>query len=61
MLSERGQHIYPNQVIILVWKIMTYRDPNYPALEMWSMSADKYLKEAIKNVENDLENDGKMI
>jgi hypothetical protein len=36
---------------------MTYRDPNYPALEMWSMSADKYLKEAIKNVENDLEKD----
>jgi len=36
---------------------MTYRDPSYPALEMWSMSADKYLKEAIKNVENDLEKD----
>jgi hypothetical protein len=36
-------------------KIKAFRDPNCPSVEMWSMSANKYLKEAIKNVEKDLE------
>jgi hypothetical protein len=35
-------------------EIETFRDPNNPSVEMWSMSADRYLKEAIWNVEFDL-------
>ena len=35
-------------------EIKEFRDPNNPSAPMWSMSADKYLKEAIRNVEFDL-------
>jgi len=35
-------------------EIKQFRDPNQPAVEMWSMSADKYLKEALWNLEYDL-------
>jgi hypothetical protein len=37
-------------------EIKPFRDPNHPQIEMWSMSADKYLKEALRNLEYDLEN-----
>ena len=36
-------------------EIKVFRDPDCPSVEMWSMSANKYLKEAIRNVERDLE------
>jgi hypothetical protein len=36
-------------------EIKEFQDPKCPAMSMWSMSAEKYLKEAIKNVEHDLE------
>jgi len=36
-------------------EIKAFHDPNNPAVEMWSMSADKYLKEALRNLEYDLE------
>jgi hypothetical protein len=36
-------------------EIKTLRDPNNPSVEMWSMSTDRYLKEAIRNVEFVLE------
>jgi hypothetical protein len=36
-------------------EIKDFRDPHNPGLSMWSMSADKYLKEAINNVEFDLD------
>lgn len=35
-------------------EIIEFRDPHNPRVGMWSMSADKYLKEAIRNVEYDL-------
>jgi hypothetical protein len=36
-------------------EIKAFRDPNNPAVEMWSMSTDKYLKKALCNLEYDLE------
>ncbi len=36
-------------------EIKEFRDPHNPGINMWSMSADKYLKEAIRNVVIDLE------
>jgi len=36
-------------------EIKPFRDPHQPAVEMWSMSADGYLKEALKSLEHDLE------
>ncbi len=41
---------------LLLVRIKPFRDPNHPQIEMWSMSADKYLKEALRNLEYDLEN-----
>lgn len=35
-------------------EIKEFKDTHNPGINMWSMSADKYLKEAIKNVEYDL-------
>jgi hypothetical protein len=36
-------------------EIRVFRDPDCPSVEMRSMSANKYLKEAIGNVDRDLE------
>jgi hypothetical protein len=36
-------------------EIKVFRDLDCPSVEMWSMSANKYLKEVIRNVERDLE------
>ncbi len=35
-------------------EIKEFKDPYNPGINMWSMSTDRYLKEAIKNVEYDL-------